>query len=73
VKGKESKVEDALSRKFHVVAINTRSIDLRTKISKAIVTDEFFLQVKKELQKNPIRGKYEGYWVEGDDLLLYNG
>jgi hypothetical protein len=47
--GKENKFVDALSRKFHIVAINTCQLDLRARIFEALHRDETQLQVREEL------------------------
>ena len=49
VKGKENKVTNSFSRKFHVVAISVCKTDRREWVLEALVSDEFYLQVKEEL------------------------
>ena len=51
MKGKENKVADILNKMFHIVAISTCKSDLRMRIHEAIANDKFYLQDKKELQK----------------------
>ena len=73
VKGKENKVVDALSRKFHVVAISVRKYDLSTKFLDALVEDEHYLQIREGLQQKQLGKKYEGYQLEEDNLLAFKG
>ena len=57
IKGKESKVVDALSRKIHVMhvaAIGTSTSYLKDKIIKASVTDELYQQLKEGLKQHKI-------------------
>lgn len=62
---------DTLSKKIHVVAVSTSQANLRAKINEATTSDEFNLQIKKELLVDPIGRKYEDYRMEEDGLLLY--
>ena len=48
VRGKEYKVVDALSRKFHVACISVCKTNLREKILDALASDKFYLEVKRE-------------------------
>jgi hypothetical protein len=49
VKGKESKVTYALSKKFHVAAMSVCKSNFREKVLEALDSDEFYLQVKEVL------------------------
>ena len=60
-KGKENKVANAFSRNFHVIAISICNTNLRAMVLEALASDEFYLQVKGELQKEQSSEKYEGY------------
>ena len=71
IKGKEYKVVDSLSRKFHVATMSTCQEELRDKILKVVASDEFALNVKIGLLVNPMARMHEGYQVEEDGLLLY--
>lgn len=70
VKGKENKVEDALSIKFHVVVVNVCQIDLRTRILEALPYDKVYLQVKEELGKDPHSKRYKDYRIGKDGILM---
>lgn len=71
IKGKENKVACALSRMTHVGAISTCRTGLRSKILIVIISDEFPLQVKEGLLKDPTRRKHEDWRRQEDGLLLY--
>ena len=49
VKEKENKVVNALSRKFHIIAISVCMMDLRARVLKSMDNNKFYLQVKEEL------------------------
>lgn len=49
VRGKESKVVDALSMKFHVPIISTCQTNLRARIFDTLRRDEMYLQVQEEI------------------------
>lgn len=51
VRVKENKVVDALRNKFHLVPINVCKEDLKSSILEASSSDKFYLQAKRELQK----------------------
>lgn len=62
VKGKENyKVVDALSGKFHVEVVSVCKTNLKARVLEALANNEFYIQVKGELQKEQRSKKYEGY------------
>ena len=74
IKGKENKVLDALSRKvheIHVASLSTFQPDLRQHIINHIAKDDVYMQIKDTLQQQNLERKYEGYQLEGDELLTY--
>ena len=74
IKGKENKMDDALNRKIHeihVASLSTCQPDLRQQIINHIVEDEVYVQIKDKLQQQNLERKYEGYQLEGDELLTY--
>ena len=73
MKGKENKVVDDLSRKFHMAAINMYQMDLKAKILEVAANEWFILQLKEGFLLIPVKGKYEGIKVDEDGLLLYKG
>lgn len=73
VKGKENKVFDALSKKFHVTVINVSKSNLRTRALGALANDEHYIQVKEGLQKEKLEKRYGGYQLEGYNLLYLIG
>lgn len=73
MKGKENKVANSLSRKFHISSISICQIDLRMRVLETTTNDEFYLQVKEELQKSPVCKKYERYLLGESNLLVYKG
>ena len=50
VKGKENKVVDTLSRKFHVASLSVCKLDLGPRVLEAQNSYETYLQVKEKLQ-----------------------
>ena len=75
IKGKENKVVDALNRKvheMHVASLSTFQPYLMHQIINHISKDEVCMQIKDKLHKQNLERKYEGYQLEGDELLTYN-
>ena len=70
-KGKEKKVTNALSKKFHVAAISVCKSYFRERVLEALDSDEFYSQVKEELREKHINEKYESYQLAEDGLLLH--
>ena len=54
VKGKENKVVDTLSRKFHVAALSVCKLDLGPRVLEAQNSYETYLQVKEKLQQRKL-------------------
>ena len=73
MKGRENKLEDTLSKKFHVVSINMYQTDLKAKILEVASNHKFILQVKEGLLASSVKDKYEGYQIDEDNLILYKG
>ena len=74
IKGKENKVDDALSRKvqeMHVASLSICQSDLRQKFVSHAAGDELYEQVKDKLQQQSLEKGYEGYKLEEDELLTY--
>lgn len=51
---------DSLIGNFHVATISICRTYLMTRVHEVLDNDGFFLQVKEELLKAPIKKKYEG-------------
>jgi hypothetical protein len=76
IKGKESRVVDALSRSvkmIHLAAVSTCEMDVRERVKSAQEIDAFFKTVKLYLEQEPTGMKYEGYQLLNDGLLTYKG
>ena len=72
VKGTMSKVEDALSRRPHIFSMLPLKTNLREKISKLQLNDEWYKEVKLELEIEVMKvPKYEGYALEDHGLLRF--
>jgi len=73
VLGKENKVVDALRNKYHVASMSVCKIDLRERVIKASVEDEKYAQVVAGLKEKEPHKKYEGYKLEEDGVLVFQG
>ena len=73
IKGKENKVVNALSKKFHLAIVSTYKLDLRERILKALAEDEKYLQVTARGQQGKLEKQYEGYQLKEYGLLIYKG
>lgn len=71
MKGKESKVENVVNKKFHIIAISICKIELRMRVLEVVGHDEFCLQAKEEFMKTQECKNYEGYRLEESNLLVY--
>ena len=60
---------DALIKRFHITTISVCKIDIRERILETLASNEFYLQVKEELQKEHNNKKYEIYRLEEDGIL----
>jgi hypothetical protein len=76
IKGKENKVDDALSRSVNVIQLESISIGepyIKERVKSAQKRYAFFKTVKSYLEQEPTRLKYEGYQLLNDGLLTYKG
>ena len=71
VKGKENKVANAPSKKFHAPTLSICKLDLRTRVIESQNNDERYLQVKEKLQQGKLDEICEGYKFREYDVLLY--
>jgi hypothetical protein len=72
IKGKETKVVDALSRSMkviHLASISVCESNIKERFKGAQEEYEFFKNVKSDLEKEPTGLKYEGYQLLNDCLL----
>ena len=68
-----NKVEDALSRRPRIFSLVPLKTNLREKILKLQLEDEWYREVKTELENEVLKNpKYEGYVFEEDGFLRYN-
>ena len=71
MKGKENKIDDTLNKKFHAVVLSICDSDLNTRVLKAQIKDETYLQVKEKLQQEETNRKYERYQLKEDGILVH--
>ena len=74
IKGKENKVEDALSRNMHmmhVAAISTSTSNLKDNIIGSSVTNELYQQVKEGLKQQKIPQKFDKYKFKENEILMH--
>jgi hypothetical protein len=74
IKGKENVVADALSRRPRIFSLATLKVNLREHVLAQIQRDSWYLKVTSNLQSGrKLDPKYEGYSLEIDGLLRYQG
>jgi hypothetical protein len=69
-------VVDALRKRYrevHVLAINMHKTDLKDKILKAENSDQYYLQIKENLQQGNLQHKIKNYEFKEDGILFYKG
>jgi hypothetical protein len=74
IKGKENKFVDALSRKVHLMhatTVNMHHSNLKSRILDGLVTNQHYLQVKKNLQQGDVHLKIKDYEIKEDRLLMH--
>jgi hypothetical protein len=75
IKGKETKVVDALSRRVHIMHATTLSMhqsNLKSRILDGLSIDQHYLQVKERLQQRDVQQKIKEYEIKEDGLLMHN-
>ena len=74
IKGKENVVADALSRRPHVFSLVPLKVNLREHVLMQLQGDSWYLKVTSNLRRGrQLDPKYEGYSLEADGLLRYQG
>jgi hypothetical protein len=74
IKGKENFVVNALSRRPHVFSLVPLKVNPREHVLGKILGDSSYLKVTSTLQcGRKLDPKYEGYILEVDRLLRYQG
>jgi hypothetical protein len=76
IKGKENKVDDALSRRvhdMHVTTINMHKSDLREKIMEVAKSDQQYMDTKEKLQQGNFQRKLQYYKLRDEGILMYMG
>jgi hypothetical protein len=74
IKGKETKVADALSGRVHImhaIVVSMHQSDLKRRILDGLVTNQHYLQVKEMLQQGDVQHKIKEYEIKEDKLLMH--
>ena len=74
IKGKENKVDDAISRRvheLHATTISMYQIDIKSRISEATNTDLQYRDLLAKLQQGKMPQKVDNYKLETGGTLLY--
>ena len=70
----ENVVVDALSRRPRVFSLTPLKVNLRERVLTQLQGDSWYLEVTSNLQSGrQLDPKYEGYRLEADGLLRYQG
>ena len=73
IKGKENKVDDALSRrvhKFHATTISMYQTDIKSRFLEVASIDLHYMEVVAKLQQGEVPQKVENYKLQIDGILL---
>ena len=74
IKGKENVVVDALSRRPRTFSLLALKVNLREQILEKLFEDSWYLKVISVIQNGKqIEPKFEGYVLEPDGLLRFQG
>ena len=74
IKGNENVVTDALSRRLRVFSLVPLKVNLREHVCGQLLGDSWYLKVTSTLHSGrKLDPKYEGYILEADGLLRYQG
>ena len=74
IKGKEKVVVDALRRRPCVLSLVPLKVNLRERVLMQLLGDSWYLKVTSKLHNGrKLDPKYEGYSLEADGLLRYQG
>jgi len=74
IKGKENVVMDAFNKRPHVFSLVPLKVNLRERVLGKLLGDSWYLKVTSTLQSGrQVDQKYEGYRLEADVLLRYQG
>ena len=74
MQGKENVVADALSRRRHELSSWILTVDLKDKILQNLSVDHWFQDFKAVIDSGSIlEGRFEGYSVNSEGLLLFRG
>jgi hypothetical protein len=74
IKGKENKVDDALSKRVHelrATTINMYQTNLRDRVLEVAKEDMQYMEMVTKLQQGKMLRKIEDYRLEVDGILMY--
>eukprot|EP00253_Pinus_taeda_P005609 PITA_05609 len=74
INGKENVVADALSRRPRTFSLVTLKVNSRERVLEKLFEDSWYLKVISTIQtRKQIEPKFEGYVLEPDELLRFQG
>jgi hypothetical protein len=74
IKGTVNRVADALSRRPHIFSVLPLKMNLRENILILQFDDDWYKEVKNNIGQDTMMVlKYEGYSLDDDGLLIFNG
>jgi hypothetical protein len=74
IKGTINRVADVLSRRPHIFSVIPLKMNLRENILALQIDDDWYKEVKDNIRQDTMMiPRYEGYSLDSDELLRYNG
>jgi hypothetical protein len=74
IKGMVNRVVDALNRRPHIFSLIQLKMNLQETILELQIDDDWYKQLKDNIRQDTMMiPRYEGYSLDNDGLLRYNG